>query len=118
MPWPFLKIFNKSLTASVDVIHTLNSRCYQTCYSTFYASPGSVRGTALSSPLTRGRRLLRALLCNAMQCCVALCYALARMPERPGGSRAAAALSDGIGRQSLTCQCVAVQKGMGTTIRF
>ena len=38
--------------------------------------------------------------------------------ERPGGSRAAAALSDGIGRQSLTCQCVAAQKGMGTTIRF
>ena len=53
-----------------------------------------------------------------MQCCVALCYALARMPERPGGSGAAAALPDGIGRQSLTCQCVAVQKGMGTTIPF
>ena len=61
------------------MIHTVNNRCYQTRHSTSYTSPGSVRGAALSSPLTRGRHLLRALLCNAMQCCVA-CNALARMP--------------------------------------
>ena len=81
----------------------------QTRCSTRYASHGSSRDTAFSSPLTRGSRLLRPKLAEAIRGCVMLCDARPKISEQPGEARAGAALLEGVDRQPLTYQCVAAQ---------